>query len=157
MQDALTQQIWDGLISTERAMRYSHILANKSLRWHRWLSGALVAAACGVATPFLLPFPEYVGGAFFACVALISIWYLVTDYPTQAVTCRMLSDQYTELKAEWKRLWYVGASQDDVDRLREKLNRIGRNVNFPDDDGAEKKATDDAYDVLRQELEGTSH
>ena len=58
-EDGLTQQIWDGLLDTDRAIRYCDKLARKSLRWHPLLSGGLVAASCGVAMPLLSPLLEF--------------------------------------------------------------------------------------------------
>ena len=55
-EDGLTQQIWDGLLDTEREIRYCDKLAERSVRFHKWLSGALVAASAGVAHLYFRPF-----------------------------------------------------------------------------------------------------
>ena len=151
--DALTRQIWVGMLDTERAIRYCDKLADKSLRRHRFLSVSLVAASVGVAAPLLEPIPAYVAAIFLAIVAITAIGSLVTDYATKAVVCRVVCVQYRELSEEWRQLWYGEPSQADVNALREKYNRISNNYyDFPSDDALNEKAKDEAYKTLPSEF-----
>ena len=126
--DALTRQIWVGMLDTERAIRYCDKLADKSLRRHRFLSVSLVAASVGVAAPLLEPIPAYVAAIFLAIVTITAIGFLVTDYATKAVVCRVVCGQYRELSEEWRQLWYGEPSQADVNALRGKYNRISNKL-----------------------------
>ena len=151
-EDGLTQQIWDGLIDTERDIRYYDKLANKSLRWHRWLSGLLVAASCGVATPLLSPLPEEVSAFFLAGVVAIGILSLLADYATKAAVSRSLCQRYQELKIEWKNLWYQGATQNEVNALSAKCLQTSRNITFIGDDALNQRTTEEAYLTLPREF-----
>ena len=151
--DALTRQIWVGMLETERAIRYCDKLAAKSLRRHRFLSVSLVAASVGVAAPLLAPLPAYVAAIFLAIVAITAIGSLVTDYATKAVVCRVVSVQYRDLSEEWRQLWYGSPYQADVNALREKYNRISNNYyDFPSDDALNEKAKDEADKTLPSEF-----
>ena len=147
-EDALTQQIWDSLLDTDRSIRYCDQLASRSLFRHRLLSGGMVAASAGVATPLLSPLPEFVAAIFFAGVVVIGIWSLLADYATRAAVSRSLCERYQELKIEWKNLWYQGANQAEVNVLSNKLHQISRNVNIPHDKDLDQKTTEETYSVL---------
>ena len=136
-----------------REVLYCDKLADKSLRRHRFLSVSLVAASVGVAAPLLEPIPAYVAAIFLAIVTITAIGFLVTDYVTKAVVCRVVCGQYRELSDEWRQLWYGEPSQADVNALREKYNRISNNYyDFPSGDALNEKAKDEAYKTLPSEF-----
>ena len=147
-EDGLTQQIWDGLLDIEREIRYCHRLSERSVRFHKWLSGALVAASVGVAAPLLSPLPDFVAGFFFAAVVVIGIWTLLADYATTAAVCRLLGERYQDLKQEWKTLWFEGGTQADINALMEKCQRVGANVYIPQNEALNKRITKEAYQTL---------
>ena len=151
-EDGLTQQIWDGLLDIEREIRYCHRLAERSVRLHKWLSGALVAASAGVAAPLLSPLPDLVAGFFFTAVVVIGIWTLLADYATTGVVCRLLGERYQELKQEWKTLWFEGGTQADINALMEKCQQVGANVYIPQDEALNKRITKEAYQTLPYEF-----
>ena len=153
--DALTQQIWVGMLDTERAILYCDKLASRSLRRHQLLSIGLTLASCGVAIPLLLPLPEFVAVIFLAVVACTAVFFLVADFSQKNAVCRMVCGQYRELSSEWRNLWYGEASQVDVNALRDKFNRLSNNYhNFTNDDSLNEKAKDEADRSLQSEFGG---
>ncbi len=147
-EEGIRQQIWDGLLDTDRTIRYCDELASRSLSRHRLLSGGLVAASAGVATPLLSPLPDYVSAIFLAVVVVIGIWSLMADYATKSAVCLSLCQQYQELKLEWKTLWFHGATQAEVTRLSNRTHQISRNINIPNDHALNRKTTEETYATL---------
>ena len=151
-EDGVRQQIWDGLLDIEREIRYCQSLSDRSDRFHKCLSGALVAASAGVAAPLLSPLPDFFAALFFAAVVVIGIWNLLADYATTAVICRLLCERYQELKQEWKTLWFKGATQTEVNALMARCRQVGSNVHIPHNEALNKRTTNEAYQTLPYEF-----
>ena len=84
---------------------------------------------------------------FFA-VAVVAVWSFLADYSAKATAAGLFCDQYRYLATEWRRLWYEGATQEEVTALRQQFDRIASGYDLPIDDALNGKAQNDAYQVL---------
>ena len=153
MSDAgLIQRVRLGWEDSERMQRYFEKLARRMQWWQRVLATALVVAAGGTVTPLLTPLPELVTAVAAVLVALLTVWTIVAKYETKATLANFFWEQYGDLKMEWRRLWYEGASAAEVWRLEQLYMDIPKGHDLVTDDRLNKQAFKEAQIVVELEF-----
>ena len=153
-QEALTRQIWVGMVDSERAVRYCTKLASKMKLRYQMLSTFLTVMACGAIAPVLAPVPQFIAGIALAFVAVLSVWFLLADYSGKAATSRAVSDQYQDLVSEWRALWYGEATQEDIVALQRRFDQVHRGGDLGNDRALNEEAMNEAEEILWGQLEG---
>ena len=153
-QEALTWQIWLGMLDSERAVRYCDKLNNKMKFRHKAIGTLLTGIACGAIAPVLAPIPQYYIGIALAAVAFLSVWFMVTDYSGKAAASRVIGDQYKDLVIEWKALWGRNATQDEITVLQRRFDQIDKGGDLGEHHSLNEEAMDEAENILWSQLGG---
>ena len=148
----MEQQVWIDITDTERVVRYYGMLADKLRRRHQMVTVILALSASGAAVPLIARLPEWIAACMFLVVAGIAIWSFLADYSAKATAAGLFCDQYRHLSAEWRRLWYEGATQAEIDALWEQYNRIASGYDLPVDHALNEKAQYEAYAVIADDF-----
>ena len=148
----LMQRVRFGWEDSERAQRYYEKLARRSQCWQRGLATALVMAAGGTVAPLLTPLPELVTAVAAVVVAILAVWNVVAKHEARATLATSFWEQYGDMKIEWRRLWYEGASAAEVWNLEQRYITIPRGHDLVTNDGLNEKAAEEAHDAVEMEF-----
>lgn len=142
----MTQQIWTGLLESDRVARYYSMLANK-LRWrHNILTATLIVLATGAAASLLAQLPAWVSAGVIFLTACISAWLYVFDYSGKATAASLFSDQYGRLHTKWTQLWYAeNPTIEEIRALQDEYNNIAIGFTLDTDEALNDKAQEEAY------------
>ena len=146
------QQIWNGILDTDRMIRYYGMLSDKLRFRHQVASVVLAAIACGAAVPLLTQLPNYLAAVMFFLVAVATIWLLKADYSSKSTAASIFAAQYGYLAIEWRGLWFGQPSQQQIDALWEKYHRIAGGYDIPEDTKLNWKAMYESDLVLTSEF-----
>lgn len=154
----MREQVWNGILDTDRLIRYYGALADKYARFHRWISFGIISLSGGAVATLLSAvaelMPVNVGAAisalFFLVVASLGAIALVWDFSAKAATARSFRVQYGYLAVEWEVLWYDGPIPEKIDDLKMRYERIVGNDDLPLDRKLHDRAESDAYESLPQ-------
>ena len=142
----MTQQIWTGLLESDRVARYYSMLADK-LRWrHNILTAILIVLATGAAASLLAQLPNWVSAIVIFLTACISAWLYVFDYSGKATAASLFSDQYGRLHTKWTRLWYAeNPTIEEIRALQDEYNNIATGFILDTNETLNGKAQEEAY------------
>lgn len=146
--EALERQIWVGMIDSERVVRYCEKLSSRMRFRHNLHAAFLTVVACGSIAPLLAPVTEYVMAVILGFIAFLSVWFLLSDYSGKAVASKIVGGQYRDLALEWRSLWNREATQQDIIDLQQRFYQIDKGVDLVNDEKLNKRAMDEAEDVL---------
>ncbi len=148
----MAQQVWYGLLDADRQARYFQRLSDK-FRWrNRIILLVLFVSASGAATNLLASGPEIASGLIFLATAAASVWLYLADYSGKAAASRLFSNQYSELAAEWKRLWYEGETPEEVHALQRRQISVASGYTISVDHDLNEKCAGETYAVLKAEF-----
>ena len=158
----MDQQIWLGVIDSDRYYRYYAKLARKLRKWQTvfdWLLVLPLASMAGLlATQFLEGAPlGVVLSLLAATVSGLVVWQWRNQYGTKAAAAAIISTQYKALGEDWRRLWFQGANDDVLLAiLTERTISIGTQYDLPLDEKLNIEATDESYSIVVGELSPTA-
>ena len=149
----MTEQVWTGILESDRLSRYYAALADKSRKKHQWLSVGITLAASSALVTFLTQLPEFIAGGFLVGVAFATVWTLYADYSGKAVMADVIANQYRDLSTEWSKLWYGGEETfEKIQELQLLDNRIAEKYPLNEDEKLLKKAQEEAYGYMPKEF-----
>ncbi len=142
----MTQQIWTGLLESDRVARYYSMLANK-LRWrHNILTATLIVLATGAAASLLAQLPAWVSAGVIFLTACISAWLYIFDYSGKATAASLFSDQYGRLHTKWTQLWYAeNPTIEEIRALQDEYDNIAAGFMLDTNEALNGKAQEEAY------------
>ena len=154
----MTQQIWMGLLDSERLTRYYARLADKYSFRQRLLYATL--AISGVSTDVIIVVNSLQGtpmgiallvlSSVATLAGLLNFWF---QDSVKANSARLISNQYATLYNDWRRLWFQDKPDEElVAVLTERLVSIGAALDCPDDHDLNKKAESEADRVVAGEF-----
>ena len=139
----MREQVWMGILESDRLGRYYSAIADKARKKHQLLSVGITLAASSALAVFLTQLPE-----FFA-----TVWTLYADYSGKAVMADVAANQYRDLSTEWRKLWYSEEiTQEKIQEFQRLDNRIAEKYPLNEDDELAQKAQEDAYGFIPQEF-----
>ena len=121
----MREQVWLGILDTERLARYYQRKSDRLRRRNAWLSFSLIISSTAAMASLVSQFPELLASVFLLLVVGLALWLRQWDYSGKATAANLFCDQYVALAVEWRRLWYGGdATEDDIYALQERQFRI---------------------------------
>ena len=105
----MTQQIWNGLLESDRVARYYSMLSDRLRLRHNILTAILIILVTAAAASLLAHLPDWISAIVIFMTACISAWLYVSDYSGKATAASLFSDQYGRLHTKWAQLWYSDA------------------------------------------------
>lgn len=151
----MTTQIWNGLLATDRLARYFQRLEDK-LRWRfRIFTFLLIVSASGAMGSLLSEMPSVVSVAAMFLAACLSAWLYVGDYAGKAAAAGLFCAQYQALAIEWEQLWYVDATQDEVNALQWRQARVAVGYHISIDHSLNDECEKEAYAFIPQKFAAT--
>ncbi len=148
----MDEQIWEGIVETDRGIRYYGKLSGKHRARHQWLSGILAVFATGAAVPLITQLPDWLSAILFLGVAGGTIASLMLNYSSKATAAHLFSEQFQHLGVEWRQLWYGQPTQAQIDALWEKFYRIPSGFELGVDRKLNAKAQHEGNQVLPGEF-----
>ena len=135
----MTQQIWTGLLDSERLTRYYARLADRYSFRQRLLLAVIVLS--GLSTDVVIVVNSLQGTPMGIALLVLSgvatlagaINFWLQD-SVKANSARLISNQYATLYNDWRRLWFQDKPDEElVAVLTERLVSIGAALDCPDD------------------------
>ena len=150
----MDQQVWDGILDSERLVRYFLHRAERLRLTHLILTALLFTATSGAVAAALIQFPTVSAGVMIG-VAALSAWLYLADYAGKAEAARLLHLQFRDIATEWRRLWYSAGleGQDAVDELRRRETAIVSWCHVPVSQRLNEKCAGEAYETIRSEFQ----
>ncbi len=157
-QSDVRSPLWYLLHDAERESRYYGRLADRSKKWHSGLSITTMVLSLLAGVTLFIPVEHwvlpYATASLFLAVSSLTAIAIVYDYSGRATSARIASDLIRGLCTEAKQAWYRGPETnlpEYVNALERRLDALTR-VDLTVDDKLNKQCADDAYEVLRNEL-----
>ena len=155
----MNQQIWLGIVESERYYRYYHSLAEKFRKRQWWSDIALVVLTGGVivtlVTHFLQGTSEVLALVLMVCViASVVMWQHIQEYRVKVAMAGLVATQYKALSEDWRRQWYRGQDGEDkeiVAVLTERLTSIATQAHGL---GFDDKLSDHAEKIADEVIDG---
>ena len=138
-------------------MRYYGMLETKFRRKYSVLTWVTVLAAAMAIVPLVTDLPLMVSIAAFGVIVVTTLWSMHEDYSSKATAANLFGDQYAQLSAEWRRLWFDEPTAETVYKFRQHYNRITAGFKLTVDDGLNGRAQSETYVVVPAEFGGTSN
>ena len=160
----MDQQIWNGILESERCYRYYHSLSDK-FRKRQWcfdvvlllLTGGIGATLAG---HFLQGSTQALALTLLTCViASIVLWQHIQGYRAKMVAANLISIQYKSLADDWRHQWRIGALNNDemiIGTLTERLTGIGGQCDLESDYKLSKSAEEVGDNVVVREFTTTT-
>ena len=158
----MDQQIWLGIVDSDRYYRYYSKLARKFRNWQTrldWLLAfPLVSMGALLATQFLEGSSErLVLLILTGVISGVVILQWRNGYGTKAAAASIISTQYRLLGEDWRRLWFQGIDDERlVTVLTERLTSIAGQYDLPLDERLNVEATRESYEMVVGELSPTT-
>ena len=118
-----SDQVWYGMVDSERLSRYYMALADTMTSKHYWWTFGVLVTAAGVPASLAFDLPDWAEGwataAMSAGVIGITIWTVCADYSRKAVAAAIIADRCRILAQQWKSLWVNQNSYDTDDFISE--------------------------------------
>ena len=154
----MDQQIWLGIVESERYYRYYHSLSQK-LHQRQWYFDLLLVPfiggiAAALASHFLQGPSQAIAFTFLLCaIGAIVMWQQVRQYAVKATAASMIALQYKALSEDWRRQWHRSVDDDVlIAVLTERLNSIAGQHDLPFDERLSAEAEDTADKVISGEF-----
>ena len=124
----LVNQVWEGLLESERLNRYYGRMAERFGRRHLWAMWSIALLSSGAVGTLLASLQSWVPLTLAALTAALALWASYNDYSRKGALAAAIAGQCMDLVQEWERLWRRGLYSEDtparVDELAQKINRI---------------------------------
>ena len=144
-------QIWRELYDADRLTRYFGQVSNKFRKYHAWVTYATILSAFLAAMPLMVsPIPNFISAVLFLVVGFLVLTTVFWDFSAKATSARLASASYSQISQELQSLWHKGASQSQIDTLRQIKMSIANSTNIDVDETINKRAEDEAYEYLRE-------
>ena len=157
----MDQQIWLGILESERYYRYYHSLAEKFRKRQLWLDIVLILMTGGVAVTLVIHFLQGTNEVLaltllIGIIASVVTWQHIQGYRVKTVVAGLVAAQYKSLSADWRRQWYRGQDGEDkeiVAVLTERLTSIATQAHgLGHDDKLSDYAEESADEVIYGEF-----
>ena len=151
----MDQQIWDGILDSERLVRYFLRRSDRLRLTQQVLTAVLVTATSGAVVSLLGHFHTGVSAGVMVSVAALSVWLYLADYAGKAEAARLVHLQYKDLAIEWRRLWYSAdvADQSDIHRLRSRDTAIASSCHIPVNRRLNEECAGEVYATIQNEFQ----
>ena len=148
----MREQVWNGILDTDRLHRYYSALGDKFRRRHLFVQAFILVSSSGAAASLLASLSSYVAAALFLIVAGATVCASLSDYSGKAAMAESIASQYADLRIEWDRLWYADITAEAIVTLQYRYNKIPSGVPLTEDDGLHQKAQEATYETVPQEF-----
>ena len=149
----IADQVWLGILHTDRAIRYCSALSDKFRRKHRWFTFFIAIAAPIAAGAVLYELPNWLPAVILLASTVVATWAYIADYSGKAATAAAASSQLKDLLIEWRELWYSGnITSDRIVILQLKYARIDGGLSLDEDSDLNTRVQDDSDRVIEQEF-----
>ena len=154
----MTNQIWLGLLESEKLLRYYSELSDKLGKRNTYFELLLLVPGSGVLAVLIYHFLEG-SNQLLALVFISSLvsgivgWLRVTQYSKKAAIAGVISVQCRALRDDFKRLWYSG--EDDTEAflvLHTRLASVGASLDHNVDKKLSEKTEKEADRHIDAEL-----
>ena len=121
----MREQVWLGILDTERLTRYYQRKSDHLRRINNWLSFAMAISSTAAMASLIAQVPELLASVLLLLAGGLALWLRQFDYSGKATAANLFCDQYVALAVEWRRLWYgADAAEDDIYALQKRQSRI---------------------------------
>ena len=158
----MTNQIWIGLLESEKLLRYYSELSDKLGKRSTYLELALLVPGSGVLAVLVYHFLE--GSSQLLALVFISSlvsgivgWLRVAQYSKKAAIAGVIAVQCRALRDDYKRLWYRG--EEDIETflvLHTRLSSVGASLDHHVDKKLSEETEEEADRHIYAELSATA-
>ena len=149
----MRDQVWLGILNTDRAIRYCSALSDRFHGRHRWFTFFVAISAPIAAVTVLSQMPDWLPTVILLVSTLAVTWAYITDYSGKAATASAARSQFNELATEWRELWYSGnLTLDRIVILQLKYTRIDGGLSLEEDTNLNSRVQVDSDRVIEQEF-----
>ncbi len=155
--DYHVQQVWLGMLDSERLVRYYGYLAARLQSRHLLMTAFVALGSTGAAFTFLTGFSTTAASGLSILVAAAAIWSSYYDYSRKSVTASVMRKDCNELARQWGQLWseLQGLSDDEAAERTRALERMADDITamaptqLPTDDSLNEKCATEVYELNR--------
>ena len=144
----MRERVWNGILNTDRMIRYFSALGRKNRTIHSWMVRGTVIGASGAMASLLAQFPEAVAVVVLFAVSVATIWSSLEDYSGKAAMAAAIANQYEDLAVEWQNLWYGNITPEVVNALELRYNKIASGWPLDEDTNLNQKAQEETYETI---------
>ena len=144
----MRERVWEGILNTDRMIRYFSSLRRKNRTIHSWMVRGTVIGASGAVVSLLAQAPGPVAAAVLFVVSVLTIWASIADYSGKAAMAAAIASQYEDLAVEWKNLWYGKITPEVVNALELRYNKIASGWPLDEDTNLNQKAQEETYEII---------
>ena len=152
MQQDLREQVWMGILNTDRVVRYYVHLSDKFQTRSVRFKVAIAIATSGSAVSLLAQVPSNWVVVVLLLTTAAVIWASYADYSGKAAAASILGSQYRDLAVEWRQLWYGEITADKIMVLQSKYNKIASDYQISEDEELNEKAQSEVYSITPMEF-----
>ena len=158
--DHHVQQVWSGIVESERHFRYYDRLHSRMERYHVLLMVIIGIGSTGAAVSLLGYLPDMVAAVMYFVVAASAAIAFVADFSKKSAIASVICSQYANLTTDWKRLWRrlddmgpedVLDRADDLERMQGIIDSNADKCGSTDN-ALNERVTREANDVLYAEF-----
>ena len=158
--DHHVQQVWSGIVESERHFRYYDRLHSRMERYHVLLMVIIGIGSTGAAVSLLGYLPDMVAAVMYFVVAASAVIAFVADFSKKSAIASVICSQYANLTTDWKRLWRrldemepedVLGRADDLERMQAIIDGNADKCGSTDN-ALNERVTREASDVLYAEF-----
>ena len=121
------QQVWLGLLDSERLVRYYGRLGSRLYRWHLAATAFIAIGSTAAAASLLTHLPTYVSASLSMTVVAVALWSSYFDYSKKAAIASTTGDQCGKIAFEWERLWVELINLEDGE-VHERVISLKRDM-----------------------------
>ena len=158
--DHHVQQVWSGIVESERHFRYYDRLHSRMERYHVLFMVIIGIGSTGAAVSLLGYLPDMVAAVMYFVVAASAAIAFVADFSKKSAIASVICSQYANLTTDWKRLWRrldemgpedVLDRADDLERMQSIIDGNADKCGSTDN-ALNERVTREANDVLYAEF-----
>ncbi len=158
--DHHVQQVWSGIVESERHFRYYDRLHSRMERYHVLLMVIIGIGSTGAAVSLLGYLPDLVAAVMYFVVAAAAAIAFVADFSKKSAIASVICSQYANVTTDWKRLWRrldemepedVLDRADDLERMQAIIDGSADQCGSTDN-ALNERVTREANDVLYAEF-----
>ena len=158
--DHHVQQVWSGIVESERHFRYYDRLHSRMERYHVLFMVIIGIGSIGAAVSLLGYLPYMVAAVMYFVVAASAVIAFVADFSKKSAIASVICSQYANLTTDWKRLWRrlddmgpedVFDRADDLERMQGIIDSNADKCGSTDN-ALNERVTREANDVLYAEF-----
>ena len=158
--DHHVQQVWSGIVESERHFRYYDRLHSRMERYYVLFMVIIGIGSIGAAVSLLGYLPYMVAAVMYFVVAASAVIAFVADFSKKSAIASVICSQYANLTNDWKRLWRrlddmgpedVFDRADDLERMQGIIDSNADKCGSTDN-ALNERVTREANDVLYAEF-----